>query len=54
MNSEQTSVARRCLDAAHFPEIVGRLIAAGFEGYAVDYRSETQDLLSAGRRQLGA
>ncbi|MHB2169029.1 DUF1398 domain-containing protein [Alsobacter sp. R-9] len=25
-----------------FPDIVGRLIAAGFEGYAVDYRRNSQ------------
>lgn len=47
MNAEQTSAARTCLHAAHdgsmsFPEIVGTLIAAGFEGYAVDYRRNTQ------------
>jgi hypothetical protein len=47
MAAERMSVARTCLDAAHdgslgFPEIVGKLIAAGFEGYAVDYRRNTQ------------
>jgi len=39
--------AQRCLRAAHdgslsFPEIVGTLIAAGFEGYQVDWRLGTQ------------
>lgn len=47
MDAERIAVARSCLDAAHggtesFPGIVGRLIAAGFEGYAVDYRLNTQ------------
>jgi uncharacterized protein YbcV (DUF1398 family) len=46
MNIEQAAVARTCLTAAHdrslsFPEIVARLIGAGFEGYAVDYRRNT-------------
>ena len=40
------AIAQRCLEAAYdgtlsFPEIVGTLIAAGFEGYAVDYRRNT-------------
>lgn len=47
MDAERISVAETCLRAAHdgslsFPEIVGKLIAAGFEGYAVDYRGNTQ------------
>lgn len=47
MDAEKISVAETCLNAAHdgslsFPEIVGTLIAAGFEGYAVDYRRNTQ------------
>ncbi|MEJ8307635.1 DUF1398 domain-containing protein [Agrobacterium larrymoorei] len=47
MDAERMTVAQACLKAAHdgslsFPEIVGRLIAAGFEGYAVDYRAHTQ------------
>lgn len=47
MDSKRTAVAETCLHAAHdgslgFPEIVGRLTAAGFEGYAVDYRRNTQ------------
>jgi uncharacterized protein YbcV (DUF1398 family) len=47
MDAERISIARSCLHAAHdgslsFPEIVGRLIDAGFEGYAVDYRGNTQ------------
>ncbi|MDI7774503.1 DUF1398 family protein [Asticcacaulis sp. EMRT-3] len=40
-------MAKICLRAAHdqslsFPEIVGKLIEAGFEGYMVDYRSQAQ------------
>lgn len=47
MDAERISIAETCLHAAHdgslsFPEIVGKLIAAGFEGYAVDYRRNTQ------------
>lgn len=47
MDAGRISIAQTCLDAAHdgslcFPEIVGRLIAAGFEGYAVDYRRDSQ------------
>lgn len=47
MDAERMSVAEICLNAAHdgslsFPEIVGKLIAAGFEGYTVDYRRNTQ------------
>ena len=47
MDAEQSAVAKACLDAAHegslsFPEIIGRLVGAGFEGYAVDYRRNTQ------------
>lgn len=47
MDAERTSIAQTALHAAHggslsFPEIVGKLIAAGFESYAVDYRRNTQ------------
>jgi uncharacterized protein YbcV (DUF1398 family) len=47
MDAERTSIAQMCLHAAHngslsFPEIVGKMIAAGFDGYAVDYRRNTQ------------
>lgn len=47
MDAERISIAEACLQAAHdgsqiFPEIVGKLIAAGFEGYAVDYRRNSQ------------
>ncbi|MGJ4965478.1 DUF1398 domain-containing protein [Bradyrhizobium sp. HKCCYLRH3061] len=47
MDTDRISIAKTCLDAAHdgslsFPEIVGRLMAAGFEGYTVDYRCNTQ------------
>ncbi|BAM87284.1 conserved hypothetical protein [Bradyrhizobium oligotrophicum S58] len=47
MDADRITIARTCLDAAHdgslsFPEIVGRLITAGFEGYTVDYRGNTQ------------
>lgn len=47
MDAERISIAETCLHAAHdgslsFPEIVGKLIAAGFEGYLVDYRRNSQ------------
>ena len=47
MDAENIAIARKCLDAAHdgslsFPEIVGTLIGAGFEGYSVDYRCNQQ------------
>jgi uncharacterized protein YbcV (DUF1398 family) len=47
MDAGRTVIAETCLKAAHdgslsFPEIVGKLIAAGFEGYAVDYRRNSQ------------
>ncbi|MFG1187099.1 DUF1398 domain-containing protein [Xanthobacter aminoxidans] len=46
MIDDQKAVARACLAAAEgdtmiFPEIVGALIAAGFESYAVDLRRAT-------------
>ena len=47
MDSERIAIAETCLHAAHdgslsFSEIVGKLIAAGFEGYSVDYRRNSQ------------
>lgn len=47
MDAERISIAETCLQAAHdgslsFPEIVGKLIAVGFEGYTVDYRRNSQ------------
>lgn len=47
MDAKRIAVARNCLDAAHngslsFPEIIDTLSHAGFEGYAVDYRRNTQ------------
>ena len=44
MTDEQIAVAKACLAAAEsdsmaFPQIVGALMVAGFEGYAVDYRT---------------
>lgn len=47
MDAEQIAVAENCLHAAHdgslsFPEIAGKLLAAGFEGYTVDFRRNTQ------------
>jgi len=49
MDAERISIAQTCLHAAHdgspsFSEIVCNLIAAGFEGYAVDYRRNSQTI----------
>jgi uncharacterized protein YbcV (DUF1398 family) len=46
MDTQRTAIADRCLNAAYdgsmaFPDIVGTLINAGFEGYTVDYRRNT-------------
>ncbi len=47
MNSNQQTVAQDCLDGAYrntlsFPASVQTLIAAGFDGYQVDYRANTR------------
>ncbi len=47
MDAPRMTVAQRCLEGAYngtlsFPEIIGALSAAGFEGYAVDYRTHGQ------------
>lgn len=47
MDAERMAVAKACLEAAHdgelsFPEIIGKLLDHGFEGYAVDYRRNSQ------------
>lgn len=46
MDTQRNTIAQNCLNAAYdntmtFPEIVGTLIKAGFEGYIVDYRRGT-------------
>lgn len=46
MDKHLTEIAQTCLNAAYektmaFPDIVARLIKAGFEGYIVDYRCNT-------------
>jgi uncharacterized protein YbcV (DUF1398 family) len=46
MDAQRITIAQSCLNAAYdktmaFPEIVGALIKAGFEGYVVDYRRNT-------------
>lgn len=47
MDPKLIAVAKACLNAAYdgslsFPEIVGTLLDAGFEGYTVDYRRHSQ------------
>lgn len=47
MDTDTRTIAETCMNAAHdgsmsFPAIVGTLIAAGFDGYMVDYRRSTQ------------
>ncbi len=46
MDAQRITIAELCLNAAFdksmaFPDIVGTLIKAGFEGYVVDYRRST-------------
>jgi uncharacterized protein YbcV (DUF1398 family) len=46
MDTQQKTLAQNCKDAAEndtmtFPAIVGALIEAGFESYAVDFRRRT-------------
>lgn len=46
MTEDQIEVARTCLaaaesDTANFPQIIGALLTAGFESYAVDLRRAT-------------
>lgn len=46
MNDATAATARECLNAAEsgsmaFPQIVGRLMAAGFESYVIDFRRST-------------
>ncbi|MFO1056008.1 MAG: DUF1398 domain-containing protein [Dongiaceae bacterium] len=46
MDAQQSRIARDCHEAGRrgglaFPEAVARLAAAGFEGYAVDFRRNT-------------
>ena len=46
MNDRQTMAARTCLEGAEgnamtFPQIVGTLMEAGFESYAIDFRRAT-------------
>lgn len=46
MNEHQKATARACLkaaedDAMSFPRIVGALMEAGFENYAIDFRRAT-------------
>lgn len=46
MNDQQKTIARACLEGAegntmNFPQIVGALMEAGFEGYAIDLRRAT-------------
>ncbi len=46
MNDSQKATARSCLEASEtgsmaFPQIVGALMAAGFESYAIDFRRAT-------------
>lgn len=47
MNAQQIAIAGTCLagaydDTLNFPQAVGMLMEAGFEGYLVDYRADTR------------
>ncbi len=44
MNKDQQNIARECLDGAYsgaldFPQIIGKLMENGFEGYSMDFRA---------------
>ncbi|AQZ51287.1 DUF1398 domain-containing protein [Martelella mediterranea] len=46
MNDQQKAIARTCLEGASdntlaFPQIVAKLMEAGFESYAIDFRRST-------------
>ncbi|ACK51423.1 conserved hypothetical protein [Methylocella silvestris BL2] len=46
MNDKQKATARSCLEGAEgeamtFPQIIGTLMEAGFESYAIDFRRAT-------------
>ncbi|HMY15283.1 MAG TPA: hypothetical protein PKA58_03090 [Polyangium sp.] len=46
MDTQRIAIAQNCLNAAYdktmaFPDIIGTLIKAGFDGYVVDYRRGT-------------
>lgn len=46
MNADQRAIAKSCLEASEngtmaFPQIIGTLMQAGFESYAIDYRRLT-------------
>ncbi|HBK09218.1 MAG TPA: DUF1398 domain-containing protein [Acetobacteraceae bacterium] len=46
MDTQQRTIAKNCKDAAEnntmdFPQIVGKLIEAGFDSYIVDFRRQT-------------
>lgn len=52
MSEDEASIAQRCLDGAEsdtmtFPQIVQTLLQAGFDGYAVDFRSATATYFSS-------
>jgi hypothetical protein len=47
MDAGRVSIAEICLHPAYdgslsFPDVVGKLISAGFESYTVDYRRNSQ------------
>ncbi|GGC50706.1 DUF1398 domain-containing protein [Chelatococcus reniformis] len=57
MNDRQKAIARSCLDGAEsntmtFPQIVGRLIEAGFESYCIDFRRATATYYLAGSESI--
>jgi uncharacterized protein YbcV (DUF1398 family) len=53
MDAQTRTVAEDCLKASHdgtmaFPAIISKLMAAGFEGYIVDYRRNSTTYYHAG------
>ena len=55
MDANKSAIAQACLDGAEngtmtFPQIVGTLMQAEFEGYAVDFRREQGSAADAKER----
>jgi uncharacterized protein YbcV (DUF1398 family) len=54
MDAETRTIAENCLKGSYegtiaFPDIIGALLGAGFEGYHVDYRASTSTYYLADR-----
>jgi uncharacterized protein YbcV (DUF1398 family) len=57
MDAQKTAIAEKCIAGAYgntlnFPQAVGILMEAGFEGYLVDYRGHTRTHYLMGNETL--